>query len=57
MDMLNEQDQCDSGLPLSRLLAEAMGGSLTLEGSAGGATFVLRLPTRRPMWPLRQGDF
>lgn len=34
------------GLPVSRRLAEALGGTLTVEGTAGGgATFILKLPS------------
>lgn len=34
------------GLPVSRRLAEALGGSLTVEGTAGGgATFILKIPS------------
>lgn len=34
------------GLPVSRRLAEALGGSLTVEGTeGGGATFVLKIPS------------
>lgn len=38
------------GLPLSRSLAELMGGSLVLENAPGqGATFVVRLPRKKVM--------
>ena len=35
------------GLPVSRRLAEALGGTLTVEetGGGGGATFILKLPS------------
>jgi two-component system sensor histidine kinase KdpD len=34
------------GLPVSRRLAEALGGSLSVEDTAGGgATFILKIPS------------
>ncbi|GAA3646922.1 HAMP domain-containing sensor histidine kinase [Nonomuraea antimicrobica] len=41
------------GLPIARQIAQAHGGSLTLQDSPRGARFVLRLPARAATGPVR----